>query len=229
MDQKIILVTGGNRGIGLGICRQLAKLGHKVIMGARDLDDGKNAAENLEGDVYPQQLDVTKEADIKNLTGQIKDKFGKLDVLINNAGILVGEKGPSNVNIEEVKSIMEVNFYAPWRLIQAMLPLLENSAEGRIINMSSSMGEWASLSAGDYAGYRTSKTALNALTVQLAAELFSTGLKVNAMSPGWVRTDMGGAGADRSIDEGADTATWLATAEHIPTGKFFRDRKEIPW
>lgn len=229
MNSKIILVTGGNRGIGQGIVKQLANLGHKVILGSRDLKKGKEVATSINGEVYPVHLDVTKEVDIKNLAAHIKDKFGKLDVLINNAGILVGQKGTADVNIDEVKRIMDVNFYAPWQVSQLMLPLLKNSPDGRIVNMSSGMGEWASLSAGGYAGYRLSKTSLNALTVQMASELSGTNIRINAMCPGWVRTDMGGAGANRSVDEGADTATWLATTEQIPSGKFFRDRKEISW
>lgn len=228
MEQKIILVTGGNRGIGLAICKQLADMGHKVIMGSRDLAKGKKAAESIKGDIHVRHLDVTKEVDIKNLAMNFRDHFGKLDVLINNAGLLIGNKGTTEVNIDEVKRIMEANFYGPWRLSQVLLPLLKNSKEGRIINMSSAMGAWDSLTDG-YAGYRLSKTSLNALTVQMANELSASGIKVNAMSPGWVRTDMGGEEAPLSVDEGADTATWLATAETIPTGKFFRDRQEISW
>lgn len=229
MSAKIILVTGGNRGIGREICRQLAALGHTVLLGSRDLKKGEQVAAEMEGEVLPVKLEVAKEEDINNLATHIKDKFGKLDVLINNAGILVGQKGTVDVDIDEVKRIMEVNFYAPWRLSQAMIPLLKNSPDGRIVNMSSGMGEWDSLRLGNYAGYRLSKTSLNALTVQMASELSGTKVKVNAMCPGWVKTDMGGAGADRQVEEGADTATWLATADTIPSGKFFRDRKEISW
>ncbi len=229
MNTKIMLVTGGNRGIGREICRQLAALGHTVLLGSRDLKKGEEVAARMEGEVLPVKLEVTKEADINDLAAHIRDKFGRLDVLINNAGILVGQKGTVDVDIEEAKSIMEVNFYAPWKLSQAMIPLLKNSPEGRIVNMSSGMGEWDSLRLGSYAGYRLSKTSLNALTVQMAGELSGTKVKVNAMCPGWVKTDMGGAGADRPVEQGADTATWLATTEQIPTGKFFRDRKEISW
>lgn len=229
MSTKIILVTGGNRGIGREICRQLAALGNTVLLGSRDLKKGEEVAVGIEGDVLPVKLEVTNQADINNLSAHVKEKYGRLDVLINNAGILVGQKGTVDVDVDEAKSIMEVNFFAPWKLSQAMLPLLKNSPDGRIVNMSSGMGEWANLRLGSYAGYRLSKTALNALTVQMASELSGTNVKVNAMCPGWVKTDMGGAGADRPVEEGADTATWLATAEAIPTGQFFRDRKEISW
>lgn len=228
MQSKTILVTGGNRGIGLEICRQLAKMGHTVLMGSRNLQNGEKAATGIEGNITVKQLSVTDIDDTKKLASEIEQDFGQLDVLINNAGILIGSQGPSDVDIAEVKKIMETNFYGPWQLSQAMLPLLKKSDDGRIINMSSGMGEWANLELGGYTGYRLSKTSLNALTVQLAHELLGL-VKVNAMCPGWVKTDMGGAGATRNVTEGADTAVWLATAAEIPTGKFFRDRKVIDW
>jgi NAD(P)-dependent dehydrogenase (short-subunit alcohol dehydrogenase family) len=229
MLSKTILVTGGNRGIGLEICKQLAELGHAVIMGTRDIEKGQKEVKILKGKIYVRQLDVINETDINNLVIDIKKNFGALDVLINNAGILLGSEGTAEANMEEVRQTMEANFYGPWRISQLMLPLLDKSKEGRIINMSSSMGAWESLALGGHAAYRLSKTALNGLTVQMSNELSNTKIKVNAMSPGWVRTDMGGAGASLSVEEGADTATWLATAEEIPTGKFFKARKEISW
>jgi NAD(P)-dependent dehydrogenase (short-subunit alcohol dehydrogenase family) len=267
---KIVLVTGGNRGIGLEICRQLDKLNHTVILGSRDFEKGIAAARSFSNNVIVKQLDVTNEVSILELFNYIKTEFGKLDVLINNAGIGAkddddvnaviggvknfirtnlstawrvaknfkpvlqnvgigkGKKGATNISLLSVKQIMEINFYGPWRMIQAFIPLLKKSEDGRIINMSSGMGELNSL-AGDYPGYRMSKSSLNALTIMFSNELKNQGIKVNAMCPGWVKTDMGGPDAPREVSLGADTALWLATEKEIPTGKFFRDREEINW
>jgi NAD(P)-dependent dehydrogenase (short-subunit alcohol dehydrogenase family) len=264
---KTILITGGNRGIGLEICRQLAESGLTVIMGSRDLKRGLKAAGSLNANVMVKQLDVTDEESIGNLFRFINDEFGKLDVLINNAGLgsnpgnaisgkvksIVGEKfqggwrlakvliarlrkagiiprqkGAENVSLQGVRTIMETNFYGPWRMIRAFLPLLLKSGDGRIINMSSGMGELKNLS-GVSPGYSLSKSSLNALTIMFSNELKEKGIKVNAMCPGWVRTDMGGPDAPRNVGEGADTAVWLTTEKEIPTGKFFRDRKVIDW
>ena len=226
--QKTILVTGGNRGIGLEICRQLAALDHKVIMGTRSKEKGLAQARTINIDVDVQVLDVTNQEQIESLAGYIREKYGKLDVLINNAGIGVGSNGVINADLTEVKEIMETNFYGPWRLTQKMLPLLEKSTAGRIINISSGMGALADLT-GSYAGYRMSKSALNALTILIANELKSSSIKVNAMCPGWVKTEMGGPEAPRDVAQGADTAVWLSLAEPIESGLFYRDRKVISW
>ncbi len=267
---KTVLVTGGNRGIGLEICRQLDELGWKVVMGSRDYQKGKSAAASLSGNVVVQQLDVTNEESIRNLFSFVNMEFGKLDVLINNAGIgeseedygnqrlnrvkkvlkknfygswkvirtlipvmrkagIVSErKGAKNIPLTIVRHIMETNFYGAWRMIQVFIPLLVKSDVRRIINMSSGMGELKSLS-GFYPGYSLSKSSLNALTIMFSNELKEEGIKVNAMCPGWVRTDMGGPDAPRNVSQGADTAVWLATEIDIPSGKFFRDRNEISW
>ena len=144
------------------------------------------------------------------------------------AGISTGRKVAKNISLESVKYIMETNFYGAWRMIQVFIPLLLKSDDGRVINMSSGLGELKSLS-GEYPGYSLSKSSLNALTIMFSNELKKTGIKVNAMCPGWVKTDMGGPNAPRNVTEGADTAVWLATEKEIPSGKFFRDRKEINW
>ncbi len=267
---RTVLVTGGNRGIGLEICRQLDELGFKVIMGSRDYLKGKSAAASFSENVVVQQLDVTNEESIGNLFSFVEKEFGKLDVLINNAGIgeeledhgnqglnrvkkvlkknfyggwkvirtlipvmrragIVSERsGAKNVPLSGVRHIMETNLYGPWRMIQVFIPLLLKSEKGRVINMSSGMGELLSLS-GYYPGYSLSKSSLNALTIMFSNELKEKGIKVNAMCPGWVKTDMGGPDAPRTVSEGADTAVWLATEIDIPSGKFFRDRKEISW
>lgn len=265
---KTILVTGGNRGIGMEICRQLAGLGHQVVLCSRDLQKGLMAAQNMPGNITVMQLDVTDEESIQRLFTNVQSRFGKLDVLINNAGIgsaewnrplssrirdklkkdfngiwkmvrlirpvfrwtgMAGKReNASNINLQAVRQILETNFYGPWRMIQVFTPLLERSDDPRIINMSSGLGELKSLQ-GEYPGYSISKTSLNALTIMFANELRKKGIKVNAMCPGWVRTDMGGPDAPRHVSQGADTAVWLATEENIPTGKFFRDRGEIDW
>jgi NAD(P)-dependent dehydrogenase (short-subunit alcohol dehydrogenase family) len=267
---KTILVTGGNRGIGREICRQLDELGHTVILGSRDLTKGVTAARSMSKRVIVKQLDVTDDESIRNLFDFVKTEFGKLDVLINNAGlgtnarengnaimghakrmvgnnlpqiwrmarnfipmlrkagILANQKQAENVSLMQVKFIMETNFYGPWRMIQTFIPLLEKSAEGRIINLSSGLGELKSLT-GMYPGYSLSKSSLNALTIMFSNSLKEKNIKVNAMCPGWVKTDMGGPGATREVGEGADTAVWLATEPEIPSGRFFRDRKIIDW
>jgi len=267
---KTALVTGGNRGIGLEICKQLQARGFTVIMGSRDMEKGMVAAASLGKNVIAKQLDVTSEESIQNLYNFLKLEIGNLDVLINNAGI--GEKSfgvkesalgkakdfleanvygakqirkviapvlrksgiipqramAGSVNLDDVRYLMETNLYGSWRMIQLMIPLLKNSEDGRIINISSGLGELKRLS-GDYPAYSLSKTSLNALTIMLDNELSESGIKVNALDPGWVRTDMGGADAPGNVSQGADTAVWLATEEEIPHGKFFRDRTVIEW
>lgn len=267
---KTVLVTGGNRGIGLEICRQLDELGHTVISGSRDLQKGKEAAKSFSKNVIVKQLDVTDERSIRNLFEFVKTDFGNLDVLINNAGIgastmgnenavlshmknvmktdfprlwRIGQRlkplmrkagiraqsiGAESVSLVSVKHVMETNFYGAWRMIRVFIPILQKSEGGRIINMSSGMGELKSLT-GVYPGYSLSKSSLNALTIMFSNELKEKGIKVNAMCPGWVKTDMGGPDAPRHVSQGADTAVWLTTEKEIPTGKFFRDREEIDW
>ena len=205
--KKTILVTGGNRGIGLEICRQLCVAGHQVILGSRNLENGMKAAKSLDLSMDVQQLDITKPSDIKQVAKHIETTYGHLDVLINNAGILVGEAGVLEPDFEVMTSTMNVNFYGTWNTSRGMLPLLKNSQDGRIVNMSSSMGALTHMvnNKTGHAAYRISKAALNALTILFSNELKGT-IKVNTMSPGWVKTDMGGDGADLSVAEGADTA-----------------------
>lgn len=224
---KIALVTGANRGIGREICRQLAERGLTVVLTARNEAKGIEAAAGMNGNIIVQKLDVTSMQDAKEVAHFIGEKFGKLDVLINNAGI-ISARGAINADIHEAKLVMDTNLFGAWQVTLAMLPLLKESREGRIINMSSEMGTHSEM-VGGYAAYRLSKHALNALTMLMSKELAGTGIKVNAMHPGWVRTDMGGANGQRSVEQGADTAVWLATAGHVPSGKFFFDREEEMW
>lgn len=225
--KKIILVTGGNRGIGKEICRQLALNGDTVILGSRDPKKGNDAAKEIGLAIDVQSLDVTNNSSVNNLRSYIEKKYGKLDVLINNAGIISEAGGILESKEEDYRKVMDCNFFGPWELIKSLRPILEKSGDARIVNMSSGMGALSELENGGYAGYRMSKTALNALTIQLSSELET--VKINAMSPGWVKTDMGGKDADREVSKGAETAVWLAINDEIPNGAFLRDKKIIPW
>lgn len=229
---KIALVTGANRGIGLEISKQLAEKGITVIMTARIMHLGRPLVNELRKQwkhVWYHQLDVTEETSINDLYHYLEGDCGKLDILINNAGVFSDyDKSIPEVDLDTMRTTMETNLYGPVRLIQVLLPLLKNSEDPRIINLSSTMGQLSTMESGSPA-YRISKAALNAFTIILSHELSGSGIKVNSMHPGWVKTDMGGAGASRSILEGADTAVWLATADGIPNGKFIYDRKIIDW
>jgi NAD(P)-dependent dehydrogenase (short-subunit alcohol dehydrogenase family) len=230
---QVALITGGNRGIGLEIARQLAQRGITVILTARDRAKAEAAAEGLRGDsltVVPRPLDVTDPASVDRLARGVESEFGRLDILVNNAGVFL-DRGQQAItaDLDNVRQTLETNLFGPWRLCKALLPLMRRGGSGRIVNLSSGLGQLSEMGGG-YPGYRVSKTALNALTRVLAAELQGTGILVNAACPGWVRTDMGGANADRSVEEGADTPVWLATLPAGgPSGGFVRDRQPIPW
>lgn len=231
---KIALVTGANRGIGLEICRQLAKLGITVILGCRDRPKGEHAKQILEreglANVIFHLLDVTSEKSIMQIEQFIRRQYGRLDILVNNAGIFPDKMGSAfESNVDNMRAAMETNVYGPFRLCQLFLPLMQQNNYGRVVNLSSGMGQLTDMNGG-CPGYRTSKTALNALTRLFADEMKNTNVLINSMCPGWVKTDMGGPNATREIPEGADTAVWLATLpEGGPSGGFFRDRQVIPW
>lgn len=237
-DKKIAVVTGANRGLGLETSRQLAQSGLTVIMTSRDPVKGEKATDELHKqglDVTFRPLDVTDARSIRQLAEFIANEYGRVDVLVNNAGVFLDPVGDSDASastvfradIETLRATMETNLYGPLRLCQALIPLMEGS--GRVVNVSSGMGQLSEMNGG-CPGYRLSKTALNALTRILADELQNTRIKVNSVCPGWVRTDMGGAHATRSVEEGVETIVWLATlGDDGPSGGFFRDRKAIPW
>jgi NAD(P)-dependent dehydrogenase (short-subunit alcohol dehydrogenase family) len=228
-------VTGANRGIGLEIAKQLAEKGHRVILGARTAERGEMAGKKLTSkklDVLPRIVDVTNQTTIEKLVRDVGSDFGRLDVLVNNAGILIDKQDiPSKTDMAVVRATLETNLLGPWSLCNACVPLMKENHYGRIVNVSSGAGSFADMAESNYApAYSLSKAGLNALTVMLASELRGTNILVNSVCPGWVRTDMGGRGAPRSVKEGADTAVWLATLpDNGPTGCFFRDRRKIEW
>ena len=229
MEAPVVVVTGGNRGIGREICRQLAARGAQVILTARDAHAGADAAEAL--GVRFHSLDVTDDANAATLVATLAQEFGRCDILVNNAGI-IAEHDDSILTISPaaVEATLATNTVGPLRLAQALLPLLRKSARARIVNVSSGAGELSDFDGSWSPAYSLSKAALNLVTRMLAAALANDGIAVNAICPGWVRTDMGGAGAPRTVTEGADTAVWLAfDAPQDLTGKFLRDRKVIPW
>jgi NAD(P)-dependent dehydrogenase (short-subunit alcohol dehydrogenase family) len=230
----IALVSGSNRGLGREIALQLGRdHGHDVIVTGRDLDDARRTAGELgeEGaSATPEQLDVSDADSVERLAARLAESPGSLDVLVNNAGVIDSYSDrAADVSIDDVKELLEANLFGAWRLTQAMLPLLRRSEHPRIVNLSSGMGQLDEMGGGAPA-YRVSKTGLNALTRIFANEEADSGLLVNSVCPGWVRTDMGGSSARLSVEEGADTAVWLATLpDDGPTGGFFRERRPIPW
>ena len=234
-DNKIALVTGANKGLGLEIAKQLAERGYTVLLGARG-DKAQAPAKELADNgmnVVPVRLDVTSLQDITNAAAMIADKFGKLDALVNNAGIMNEKDGESTA--ETLRATYETNVIGAFELTRHMLPLLKKSAAGRIVNQSSILGSLENVSTGGAAGwlnpgYCSSKAALNMLTVVLAQQLKDTNIKVNAAHPGWVKTDMGGQNARLDVGEGAKTAVELATlGADGPSGSFQHLGKTLAW
>lgn len=224
------LITGGNRGIGFAIAQGLLAKDCEVIITSRSLDSAKQAAEKLQGKVIPVELDVSDDASIARAVETIRQSTDHLDILINNAGIYPDE-GVTMLTIsrEQLDATLNTNTLGPIRMVQAFLPLLEKSQEARVINMSSGYGSLSGLSA-NVPSYCLSKLALNGATIMLADALRPKGIAVNTVNPGWVRTDMGGASAPRSPEQGAATAIWLATtAPHRETGRFWRDQQAIDY
>lgn len=232
-QQPLALVTGANRGIGLEVVSQLARMGYQVLLGSRDLAKGEAAAHTLLGvglPVLAHQLDVADLASIERLKGKVTRDFGRLEVLVNNAGILYDTwQHATTANFEQVEKAMITNLYGPWHLSQAFASLLRQAGRrGRLVNVSSEAGSLAHMGNSTPA-YSVSKAALNALTRQLAAELKPAGVLVNAVCPGWVATELGGAGG-RPIADGAASVVWAVTLpDDGPTSGFFRDGKPLPW
>jgi NAD(P)-dependent dehydrogenase (short-subunit alcohol dehydrogenase family) len=227
-DQRLALVTGSSRGIGLEVARQLAARGYGVVVTGRSERDAISAARRIGPAAVPRALDVADEPSIAALASWLKQEHGRLDVLVNNAGILLDEGGSIlTLDRETFETTMRVNALGALLLTQAVAPLLRRSASARIVNVSSGAGQLSTMST--YApGYSISKAALNAITILLAAALPEA--RVNCVDPGWVRTDMGGPSATRGVEKGAETVVWLATLPSSgPTGGFFHDRKRIAW
>jgi len=234
---RVALISGGNRGIGLEIARQLARKDVLVVMGARDIAKGEAAARSIRDEGHlaeTVQLDVADGNSVAAAVEEVARRHGRIEILVNNAAILIDGPGGFKSSLFELKAetarqTFETNILGPLRLTQAVVPIMERNGYGRIVNLSSGAGQLSDMRSG-FPAYRMSKTALNALTRITAAELASTNIKVNAVCPGWVRTEMGGAQAERPVEVGAETPVWLATLpEDGPTGGFFRDKRLIPW
>jgi NAD(P)-dependent dehydrogenase (short-subunit alcohol dehydrogenase family) len=227
---RIALVSGGNRGIGLEVCRQLAERGITVVMGSRDAEQGRSAAAALPDGVVVHQLDVADPASVEGLARSVEEEFGRLDVLVNNAAIS-NDEGQSGVDadLDRVKEALEANLFGAWRLCELAIPMMRRNGYGRIVNVSTGLASLEDMGGGS-PGYRVSKTALNVLTRILASELRGSGILVNAVNPGWVQTDMGGSSATRTVEEGAEALVWAATLPNNgPNGGFFRDREPVAW
>jgi NAD(P)-dependent dehydrogenase (short-subunit alcohol dehydrogenase family) len=230
-EQRVALVTGANKGIGFDVARDLARKGFHVFLGARNPRAGHAAAEKLRGerDVTFIEIDISQPESIRRAAEEFSRKSDRLDALINNAGILLDEdKDVLTITPQTFETTLRTNTLGALLMAQAFVPFLKRSDAPRIVNVSSGGGQLADGADGWAPAYCISKTALNGVTSQLAAALPT--FAINSVCPGWVRTDMGGAGATRSVGEGAAGIVWLAAeAAQTETGKFWRDRKVIPW
>jgi NAD(P)-dependent dehydrogenase (short-subunit alcohol dehydrogenase family) len=242
MNRKIALITGANKGIGFEMARQLGQQDVTVLVGARDLAKGRKAVETLRGegiDARPIEIDVTNSESIHKAAKDVEREFGRLDILINNAGIMLDDqkRKVSEQSLDTWRRTFDTNFFGLVETTQAFLPLLKKSDAGRIVNLSSILGSITlhsdpSSPIYDFkaAAYNVSKSAVNAYTVQLAYELKGTKVKANAAHPGWVKTELGGEGAQMEIGDGARTGVALATiGEDGPSGAYIHEGKSLPW
>lgn len=229
----IALVTGANRGIGFEVTRQLAvDHGHTVFLGSRDPDRGRAAASRIVAngiDVVAIRLDVTDPTTIRSAAAEIARRSGRLDVLVNNAAVDYDtDQRAVTADLDRVRADLEINVFGAWATLEAVLPLLRRSDHPRVVNVSSGAGALTEMGGGTPA-YSLSKAGLNVLTRKWAAELSRSGVLVNSVCPGWVATDMGGAGG-RPVADGAAGIVWAATLDDDgPTGGFFRDGRPIDW
>jgi NAD(P)-dependent dehydrogenase (short-subunit alcohol dehydrogenase family) len=232
-DKQVALVTGGNRGIGYELVKHLALNGFKVILASRDTEMGHKAAQELqelELDVSFEVMDVNIQESTRQAAITIKEKYGRLDVLINNAGVYLDDnKKLLNLEPSILEKTMATNFFGVYYCLQSFMPLMEKQGYGRIINVSSEYGAMSEMSYRGVGAYKLSKFALNGLTQLVAAEI-NGDIKINAVDPGWVSTDMGGPSAPRTPKQAAESILWLATiGPDGPNGGFFRDGKRIDW
>jgi NAD(P)-dependent dehydrogenase (short-subunit alcohol dehydrogenase family) len=226
----LAVVTGANRGIGREVVRQLAERGYTTILGSRDARKGERVAGELGIDlVTAAELDVSDQASVDAFARWLTSEHGSCDVLVNNAAVDYDTvQRAVSADLARVRTDLETNLFGAWRTAQALLPLLRESEHGRIVNVSSGAGQLEGMGAGTPA-YSVSKASLNALTRLLAAELRADGVLVNSVCPGWVATDMGGAGG-RPVADGAASVVWAATLpDDGPTGGFFRDGRPLAW
>lgn len=234
-SQTITVITGASRGLGRAAAAHLAaSTGHRVIATARRPADLETLRSKLQLAGHPidcHPLDITDQASVEALASWLGERFGRVDVLINNAGISLDRFSNSllDLPLDTLRATLETNLFGTLRVTQALMPLLRVSAAGRVVNLSSGMGQLSDMGTGTPA-YRISKTAINAVTTILAAELRDSPVKVNSVCPGWCRTDLGGPDAPRSAEQGIDSVVWLATLpEDGPSGGFYRDRQLISW
>ncbi|OLV18874.1 SDR family NAD(P)-dependent oxidoreductase [Deinococcus marmoris] len=238
---KVALVTGANKGLGKQLVRRLLDHGWTVYLGSRDLARGKAAVDELQGpgrDVRLLVLDVTDGESVTQAVSHIEQGSGLLDLLVNNAGISVGGHHPSQTDIEDVRAVFETNFFGPFRLSQAMLPLLRKSETPSIINVSSDLGSMGLIGYPDGAhartqlfAYQSSKVAQNGLTVLLAKDLYAEGIRVNAVNPGFTATDITGFRGDRTVEVAVEESLlkYALQGKDGPTGGFFTGRGSLPW
>jgi NAD(P)-dependent dehydrogenase (short-subunit alcohol dehydrogenase family) len=233
VSRQVAVVTGANRGIGLEVARQLAERGIHVVLTSRDKNKGQQALNHLLDRSLPVslfQLDVTSSDDATRLSNYLVKTFGRVDILVNNAAVYLDEGDKLlDIPIETVQDSFDANFFGAYYLCKMLVPVMKKNSYGRIVNISSGYGAMDAMNARTGA-YKLSKLALNGLTQILASELKGTNIKINAVDPGWVRTEMGGPSATRSPQEAARGIVWAATLDDDgPTGKFFRDMKIVPW
>jgi NAD(P)-dependent dehydrogenase (short-subunit alcohol dehydrogenase family) len=231
--RRVALVTGANRGIGCAIAGQLAERGIHVIITARNVQQASRTADELLNRGHAAsgaRLDVTEPDTITAAVDDALDEYGRIDILVNNAGISDGNQQPSSIDLELTSRVWQVNVLGAWQCANAVIPAMRTAGYGRIVNLSSTLGSLHHMTRPTEPAYRVSKAALNAVTRLLAAELAGSGILVNAASPGWVRTDLGGPNAPRTVNQGADTPVWLATLPNDgPTGGFFYERQPLEW
>jgi len=237
-ERRIAVVTGGNRGMGFETCRQLGRGGYRVILTSRESALGEAAATRLreEGlEVEPFRLDLTRSEDIAALIAHARRRLGRVDVLVNNAGVYLETAGSSvrdrtsvfDAQTQVVRAIIETNLLGPFALSQGLVAMMRERNYGRVVNLTSAMGQLAEMGGGA-PGYRFAGVGINAMTRILAQELQGTNVLVNSVDPGWVRTRS--PDAHRSVEEGVETTVWLATLpDGGPSGQFFRDKQPIAW